>query len=105
MELALGLRPQGRRTLEESPHVFDNPSRPLDYGAPIRRQLRPTGGPVEEIESDVRLEVPKSGARSRLRDPMRQRSLTDRPEVSDALEEVQRDQVWLRLRQGHSETL
>jgi len=50
-----------------------------------------------EIESDVRLEVPKSGARSRLRDPMRQRSLTDRPEVSDALEEVQRDQVWLRL--------
>jgi len=31
---------------------------------------------------------------------MRQRSLTDRPEVSDALEEVQRDQVWLRLRQG-----
>jgi len=57
MELALGLRPQGRRTLEESPHVFDNPSRPLDYGAPIRRQLRPTGGPVEEIESDCSLEV------------------------------------------------
>jgi len=68
------LRPQAPHP-RGVPHVFDNPSRPLDYGA-HSRQLRHRRT-VEEIES-MFASSSEVGSRSRCVS-MRQRSLTDRP--------------------------
>jgi len=93
----LGLRPQGRRTLEESLMSsiirvdHSTMARPFASAAPDRR-------PVEEIESDVRLEFRSRvlAAGCVIHAPAQP---DDRPK-SATLWRGQRDQVWLRLRQG-----
>src|SRR5665213_1132574 len=96
---------QRRGSAYQRSHRIEQNLAPLHDRRAFVGQPGPAALTLEQLQSERALQRPDPGARRRLADVVEKRGLSDRTEVRDAPQEIERCNIRQRLRKWHRPTL